>query len=201
MEEARANKISKPYKLTVVVVLGALASRSVSAEPLRDVSVIYNVAEREGRVGYARKVKLVDARAAALGEVVSTLIKNEGLETRSPPAGEGDMVVRNRCSETGNEEILVSKGEFLNRYDGPIGPEGTDGWRPYQPRGHKMLFFRVRPDDGTFMFKAPWGNEMVARPGDVIVRDPSEPKNTYRIAAAAFACTYEITQPERWIKK
>jgi hypothetical protein len=35
---------------------------------------------------------------------------------------------------------------------------------------------------------------MVARPGDAIVRDPQGPADTYRIAAAAFACTYEILQ-------
>lgn len=182
------------HKLALIVVLGSLASRSVLAEPLREVSVIFNVAEREGRVGYAHKVKLVDVRPAGLGEVVTTIIKDEGLETRSPQADEGDMVVRNRCSETGNEEILVRRGEFSKRYEGPIGSEGADGWRPYRPQGREMLYFRVRRDDGTFLFKAPWGNEMVARPGDVIVRDPAEPKDTYRIAAAAFACTYEITQ-------
>jgi hypothetical protein len=36
---------------------------------------------------------------------------------------------------------------------------------------------------------------MVARPGDGIVRDPRAPADTYRIVAAAFACTYEILRP------
>jgi hypothetical protein len=34
---------------------------------------------------------------------------------------------------------------------------------------------------------------MVARPGDAIVQDPANPSDTYRIAGAAFACTYEVT--------
>ena len=47
--------------------------------------------------------KPVDARPARPGEIVVTLIKDEGHETRSRPAEAGDMVVRNRCPETGNE--------------------------------------------------------------------------------------------------
>ena len=46
-----------------------------------------------------------------------------------------------------------------------------------------------------FTFTAPWGEPMVARPGDAIVRDPQNPADTYRIAAAAFECTYEILEP------
>ena len=49
------------------------------------------------------------------------------------------------------------------------------------------------PEDlAAFTFTAPWGEAMVARPGDAIVRDPNNPSDTYRIAAAAFACTYEV---------
>jgi hypothetical protein len=53
----------------------------------------------------------------------------------------------------------------------------------------------VREADGSFTFTAPWGEPMAARPGDAIVRSPQDPADTYRIAAAAFACTYEILQP------
>jgi hypothetical protein len=53
--------------------------------------------------------------------VIVTVIKGEGKETESPPAGPGDMVVRNRCPETGNEEILVSAAKFPQRYEGPVG--------------------------------------------------------------------------------
>jgi hypothetical protein len=61
-----------------------------------------------------------------------------------------------------------------------------------------MLYFVVRPSDGTFTFTAPWGEAMIARPGDAIVRDPKDPSDTYRIAAGAFECTYEINErPKR----
>jgi hypothetical protein len=55
-----------------------------------------------------------------------------------------------------------------------------------------MLYFTVRDVDGSFTFEAPWGEPMVAHPRDVIVRDPQDVKDTYRIAEAAFACTYEV---------
>jgi hypothetical protein len=159
-----------------------------------DVHAMFDQAEQDGRVGVARKTMPVDVRPATLGEVVVTVIAGEGEETRSPPAQPGDMVVRNRCPATGNEEILVSAAKFAERYEGPIGPADA-GWRPYRPRGIEMRYLVVRDADGTFTFTAPWGEPMSARPGDAIVRNPDDPADTYRIAAAAFACTYEILEP------
>jgi hypothetical protein len=163
-----------------------------SAAAQTDVHAMFDQAERDGRVGLARKTRPVDVRAAQPGEVVVTVITGEGKETQSPPAQPGDIVVRNRCPETGNEEILVSAAKFAERYEGPLGPADAAGWQPYRPRGIEMDYFVVRAADGTFTFTAPWGEPMVARPGDAIVRAPHDPADTYRIAAAAFACTYEI---------
>jgi hypothetical protein len=58
-----------------------------------------------------------------------------------------------------------------------------------------MRYLTLRPDEGPFSFIAPWGEPMVAKPGDAIVQDPNNPADTYRIAAAAFACTYEVVEP------
>ena len=160
-----------------------------------DVHAMFDQAEREARVGLARKTRPVDVRPAAPGEIVVTVIAGEGKESASPPAQPGDMVVRNRCPATGNEEILVSAAKFAERYEGPLGPADGAGWQPYRPRGIEMRYFVVRDADGTFTFTAPWGEPMVARPGDPILRDPKDPADTYRIAAAAFACTYEILRP------
>lgn len=148
--------------------------------------------------GLARKTKPVDVRPAKPGEVIVTTIKGEGKETQSPPAQLGDMVVRNRCPESGNEEMLVAADSFPRRYEGPIGSGTGDGWLPYRPRGTQMRFVVVAEKDGQFSFIAPWGESMVARPGDAILQDPDNPKDTYRIAKAAFACTYEIVrEPQR----
>lgn len=179
------------------VLAAVLMSAPAGAQPTPQVDVheFFEQAEREARVGVARKTMPVDARPARPGEVVVTVIAGEGEETRSPPAQPGDMVVRNRCPATGNEEILVEAAKFAERYDGPTGPADAAGWLPYRPRGVEMRYLIVREADGAFSFTAPWGEPMVARPGDAIVRDPQDPADTYRIAAAAFACTYEILQP------
>ncbi len=159
-----------------------------------DVEALFARAEQDGRVGVARKTKLVDARAAALGEIVATIIAGEGKETQSQPAAAGDRVVRNRCEASGHEQYLVSAGKFAERYEGPLGPADRDGWAPYRPRGVEMLYALVRDQDGSFSFTAPWGEAMVARPGDALVRDPNDPKDIYRVQAAAFDCTYEIVK-------
>ena len=66
------------------------------------------------------------------------------------------MVVRNRCPETGNEEILVSVAKFAERYEGPVEEQTDEGWSTYRPRGLEMRFVVVAEEDGTFTFVAPW---------------------------------------------
>lgn len=160
-----------------------------------DPKLLFSRAEQEGAVGVARKTKLVDARPAVVGEVLVTVIAGEGIETRSKPAKAGDMVVRNRCKETGFEQYLVKPAKFEALYGAPIGPANDQGWRPYRPKGKEMLYTIVRPEDGAFNFLAPWGEAMVARPGDALVRDPVDATDLYRVAAASFDCTYDIVRP------
>jgi hypothetical protein len=175
---------------------GALQAQETvdqTADRTVDVVAYFQRAQEARGAGLAHKTKPVDARPAAPGEVIVTTIKGEGKETQSPPAKPGDMVVRNRCPETGNEEFLVPAESFSRRYDGPIAA-AVDGWAPYRPRGVEMRFVLVADQDGAFAFTAPWGERMVARPGDAIVQDASNATDTYRIAAAAFGCTYEIVR-------
>jgi hypothetical protein len=164
----------------------------LQAQDTIDIASYFQKAYDAGRAGLARKTKPVDVRPAKQGEVIVTIIAGEGKETQSPPARTGDMVVRNRCPETGNEQILVAAATFADRYEGPIAAADADGWSPYKPRGAQMRYMVVPPADGPFTFIAPWGETMIARPGDSIVQDVNNPKDTYRIARAAFACTYEI---------
>lgn len=175
------------------VLAACLAATSAVAQSI-DVAPLFAQAEQAGRVGLARKTQLVDARPATLGEVVVTIIAGEGKETQSAPAELGDMVVRNRCPATGNEQYLVKARNFAPRYDIAPGDPDPQGWRAYRPRGNDMRYFVVEAAQGGFTFTAPWGEAMVVRPGDAIVRNPADPRDTYRIAAAAFACTYEIVK-------
>ena len=178
------------------LVAGLLGSMEIAlAQQPIDIQAFFQKARDAGREGLARKTKIVDVRAAKPGEVIVTIIKGEGEETRSKPAKDGDRVVRNRCPETGNEEFLVSASVFGKRYEGPVADPGADGWAPYRPVGVELRFVEVTDEDGAFTFTAPWGENMVARPGDAIVQDAANPKDTYRVQKASFACTYEILRP------
>lgn len=184
---------------SIKAILGVVLGVTLPAwgEKAMNVEAFFAKAERDGRVGVARKTKLVDARPAVVGEIVVTVIAGEGKETQSKPAMAGDRVVRNRCKVSGHEQYLVSVGKFAERYEGPLGPADRDGWAPYRPRGVEMLYTHVRDQDGSFHFTAPWGEAMVARPGDALVRAPNDPKDLYRVQAAAFVCSYEIVTPPR----
>ena len=185
-------------KAIAAVVAISCPSRALQAQDAIDVVAYFQRAHEARGAGLAHKTKPVDVRPAAAGEIVVTTIKEEGKETQSPPAQLGDMVVRNRCPETGNEQFLVSAASFARRYEGPMGAGAADGWLTYRPRGVQMRFVVVAEQDGEFSFIAPWGERMVARPGDSIVQDPDNPKDTYRVAKAAFTCTYEVLRdPQR----
>ena len=159
-----------------------------------DIGQIFAKARADNRVGSAAKTKPVDGRPAAVGEVVVTVIKGEGVETKSKPAEAGDLVVRNRCAETGNEEYLIKANRVRDRYGEPTGAADAAGWRAYAPKGVAMDFFVLADSEGPWSFTAPWGEAMVAKPGDAIVQDPGNPKDTYRIAATSFRCTYDVTK-------
>jgi hypothetical protein len=165
---------------------------AVRAEENVDVIAYFSRLGDSNKNGWARKTKLVDVRPAVPGEIIVTTIKGQGKETQSAPAKDGDMVVRNRCPETGNEEILVSAEVFVRRYEGATSKKAQGGWTPYRPRGVRMRFVRVPASEKEFAFTAPWGEKMIAKPGDVIVQDPTDSRDTYRVAKAAFACTYQV---------
>lgn len=180
----------------------ALATLAITGtahgETLVDIHSWFAAAEKARGSGTARKTQMVDVRPANPGEVIVTIIAGEGKETQSKPAEPGDMVVRNRCPQTGNEIILVTAATFAVRYEGPSGAQAADGWTPYRPKGVPMRYAVVQDSETEFRFTAPWGETMVARPGDAIVQDEKNANDTYRIQKAAFGCTYEvIAEPQR----
>jgi hypothetical protein len=148
----------------------------------------------ESRVGTAQKTRPVDGRPAKPGEIVVTTIAGEGKETQSKPAKAGDWVLRNRCPETGNEEYLVTADKLAERY-APAGSAQPDGWQAFTPRGKALRFLVLSASEAPFEFIAPWGEKMVAKPGDAMVQDPSNERDVYRVAKSSFQCTYEVTTP------
>ena len=167
--------------------------------PRKDQIALMAEVKKVDRVGIARKTKEVDARPASPGEIVITYIKGQGVETRSKPAEDGDWVVRNRCEETGNEEILVKARNFSDRYGEPLSAADAAGYRAFKPKGSNMSYFIVTDEIGPFNFRAPWDETMVALPGDAIVQVQTDESDTYRVAAAAFQCTYEIVDPAKFV--
>jgi hypothetical protein len=191
-----------PSAGTMAVVVLALAWRGGAVmagreehprtKALSEVMTLMAKATSAGRTKTARKTRPVDARPATVGEIVVTMIKGEGQETKSRPAKEGDFVVRNRCPETGNEEYLVSADKFADRYKKTAAPLSSSVWQEFEPAGKDVRFILLEANEAPFSFVAPWGEPMVARAGDAIVQDPKDEKDVYRVARAAFDCTYEV---------
>lgn len=180
-----------------LLAVGCAGAAWADAAPQKDQIALFEAMAKAGHTGVAHKTREVDARPAVAGEVVVTLIKGEGVETKSKPAEAGDWVVRNRCPQTGNEEILVKAAKFPTRYGEPLSEPDAQGYRTFRPLGTDMGYFLVPKETGDFAFTAPWGERMVAKVGDAIVQTPSDKTDTYRIAAASFDCTYEIVSPAK----
>ncbi|WP_233124749.1 hypothetical protein [Agrobacterium vaccinii] len=185
--------------LLLVPLLFPVAASAFDEVPRKDQIALMAEAKKTDMTGVARKTKLVDARPASLGEIVITFIKGQGVETRSKPAEDGDWVVRNRCEETGNEEILVKARNFPTRYGEPLTEPDAAGYRTFEPKGSNMRYFIVTDEIGPFNFRAPWGETMIALPGDAIVQVEDDESDTYRVAAEAFQCTYEIIEPAKMV--
>lgn len=160
-----------------------------NAFPVKDQISMMAEMKKAQKTGVARKTREVDARPAVVGEIVVSVIKGEGVETRSKPADAGDWVVRNRCEETGNEEILVKAEKFHQRYGQALSTPDNQGYQSFRPTGVEMTYFIVSGAQGPFSFVAPWGENMIAKPGDAIVQMPTDENDTYRIAGAGFRCT------------
>jgi hypothetical protein len=161
---------------------------------LSEIVALMANAQGAGRTKIARKTRPIDARPAKVGEIIVTVIKGEGKETQSRPAQAGDYVVRNRCPETGNEEYVVSADKFADRYKKTEAPAGPDGWQEFQPGGEEVRVLFLEAEETPLSFVAPWGEPMVAQPGDAIVQDLRDDKDVYRVARASFDCTYEVVR-------
>lgn len=182
--------------ISLLFPLAAYASEDV---PSRDQIALMAEIKKTDMAGVARKTRDVDARPASPGEIVITYIKGQGVENRSRPAEKGDWVVRNRCEETGNEEVLVKARNFSDRYGEPLSAADAAGYRAFRPKGENMSYFIVTDDIGPFNFRAPWNEVVVALPGDAIVQVETDESDTYRVAAEAFRCTYEIINPPKTV--
>ena len=174
-----------------------LPAFSVPAEDLdlllvQDRSQLF--ADAGNHTGVARKTRDVLARPAVPGEIVVTLIRGEGEETRSKPAEAGDWVVQNICDATGNEEILVKKTTFTRRYGSALTPPDSGNRQRFRPQGEPMDYL-VITQEKPFVIIAPWGEKQRVMKGDVLLRSRQDLQDSYRIQKAAFDCTYQVITP------
>ena len=170
----------------------ALAWGTQMAAAQTDIHAMFAEAEREGRVGLARKTRPVEVCPVQSGEVVVTVVAGEArrrkVRRRSRATWWCATAARRRATRRSWSAPPSSPSATRVRSGRPMAPAGS-------PRGIEMDYFVVRAADGTFTFTAPRGEPMGAHPGDAIVRNPKDPADTYRIPAAKFHCTYEILQP------
>jgi hypothetical protein len=152
-------------------------STMVDMKMKRDIGELFETAEAACKVGLARKTRSVDARPASAGEVIVTFIAGEGKETRSKPAEAGDMVVRNRCLETGNEEYLVSAKKFAARYQGPHGSADAEGWERVSAGSARDALFYHRRISGRLCVHSPLGRRNGRKGGG---RDCQKPGGSRR---------------------
>ncbi|WPC97424.1 hypothetical protein [Proteus terrae] len=177
-------------------------ANDLSQLPQKERVAYFTLAQQAGITGVAIKTKPVLARPAKEGEIITTIIKGEGVETVSEPAKAGDWVVQNICPETGNEEILVRKAKFSQRYNTSEKSEINlasypSDYQPFTPKGIEMNYFIVPDSTPPFAMKAPWGELQRFQSGDAVVQSTKDNQDIYRIQKAAFECTYTILKPAK----
>ncbi|MDX1912621.1 MAG: hypothetical protein SFV22_14105 [Saprospiraceae bacterium] len=137
-----------------------------------------------------RKKTDVLVRAAQEGELIITCTA-DGEETRNK-AEAGDFVLKNK-TEAG-EEYLVSKETLDDRYT--FLEKADEVYARYRPNGTIQAisldeaYFTSLSLHNPFRFMAEWGETMIVRAGDYLVRTDSG--EVYRIARKEFFETYEI---------
>ncbi|WP_241256016.1 hypothetical protein [Proteus sp. ZN5] len=177
-------------------------ANDLSQLPQKERVAYFTQAQQAGITGVAIKTKPVLARPAKEGEIITTIIKGEGVETVSEPAKTGDWVVQNICPETGNEEILVRKAKFAQRYNTAEKSKINltsypSDYQPFTPKGIEMNYFIISDSTPPFAMKAPWGELQRFQSGDAVVQSTTDNRDVYRIQKAAFECTYTILKPAK----
>ena len=148
-----------------------MASADLPRKSLDEIVAMMSQAQAHGRVKTARKTR---------------------------PANAGDWVVRNRCPETGNEQYLMGANKFTGKYNRTGAPPGRDGWQEFQPVGKDVRALILTPEEGSFFFTAPWGEPMVAHPGDVIVQDLEDEKDVLLAKKAELEARRRHEKPIPW---
>ena len=126
------------------------------------------------------KFTQIKARPANPGEVIET-ITSDGKETQNT-AQPGDYVVSNLGGS--GEEYILTADKLSKRYK-----EVGNGI--YQAIGECRGFEYNGPET---VFIASWGEQMILKPGDMIVTPLPQQNEVYRIARKEFQSTYKLKE-------
>lgn len=133
-------------------------------------------------------------RRASRPETVLTIVagKLETIKSAQP----GDIIIRNINLDSWAEKYIISAEKFEQRYKRTGNSCYMDGeyWAYAEAKGEIEAF---EWDGPQFVFEAPWGENMVCKPGDFIGRPPCLPgdpiekqMDIYRVEKETFEQTY-----------
>jgi len=146
---------------------------------------LFKKAKEEGRTVKYEKFGNITARLSCPDELVITMI--DGIEETRNTAKVGDMVATGQKGEI----YIIPAAKFDRLYEKISIPESdTD---VYKPKGI-VEGVMIPWNSDSFTFDAPWGENMIADPGDYIVTSVSDnfdPEKVYRIEKEAFELTYK----------
>lgn len=127
-----------------------------------------------------KKFGTVMARLAKVGEEIVTLIDGK-VETKNT-AKENDVIVKGLK----DEEYIIGHDKFKLRYsvDKPV----TDTFTAYEPNGTCIAYEYT---GASFLFKAPWDEDMIVNHGDFLATIDESVPEVYRIERNAFFKTYK----------
>jgi hypothetical protein len=130
------------------------------------------------RYEYAQDVNNMSPMSYAVAKEQQTIVTHtaDGKETQNVAAPD-DVVM----SGPSGEQYVVKAAKFPKLYAGKIGGVVT-------PEQSPRTEARVNMIDQPIMFKAPWGEDMVLKPGDYLVKDGDQ--GYYRIAQLEYDKTY-----------
>ena len=152
-------------------------------ESVIDITAKFEEARRADRVRHYSKKGHADIRPAVPGERIKTVIDGEGETVNT--AGSGDYVVRGAMGE----HYVIKAKKLAERYGAPISDPDSEGYRKYPAKGD---FYAFRYEGEPFKFIAPWGEDMIANPGDYLGTNVMGSNEFYRIEKNAFAATYAV---------
>lgn len=110
------------------------------------------------------------------GPVLITTYTSDGKETQNT-AEPGDIVM----SGPSGEKYVIKAKKFDKLYTGGVGNTVTPEQGP-----RTVALYKGKP----MSFTAPWGEQMIIKPGDWLVKDGD--KGYYRIAKKEFKETYNV---------